>query len=168
MSDTGSSPVKGSLLIITLLRDGVPVVFTASGRSMRPFVRDGDRLTVDPAAVAGLSRGDIGLYCYGEENLVAHRCLGPLQPPRGPGFRFRGDAVIGPVEILSRGQILGKVTGLTRDGRNIPLESAWRRLGVRLWLAGYPLREAARPARQGAARLAALVRRYFQRGTRSR
>ena len=75
----------------------------------------GDRLTVDPAGAAAFGRGDIGLYCYGGEHLVAHRCLDPLGSSSVLGLRFRGDAVIGPAEDISPDQILGK-----------------RRLGIRM------------------------------------
>jgi hypothetical protein len=125
-----------------LLARGEPVTFTARGASMRPFVRDGDRVTVSPAARARV--GDLVLVGAGDSLGVVHRVLWA----RDGRYLTKGDAL--PAVDGWTSHILGVVTRVERAGRPVRV-GRWLPLGVSI--AGgvarrlIPRRSAPSPAR---------------------
>ena len=100
-------------LALELLGRGEQVCFTARGASMRPFVRDGDVVTVRPGA-AGVAVGALVLASDGEFGVV-HRVV-----------RRRGARVLVKVGAMPRSDgwfddadLLGRVVGVERDGRPV-------------------------------------------------
>lgn len=115
MSDWVASAVDA--MARELLGRGEPIRFVARGASMRPFVRDGDRVTVGP--LDGPPRpGDVVLVAAGPALGLVHRVL----------WRARDGRVYTKGDALPRGDgwhpptaVLGRVTAVERGGRPVPL-----------------------------------------------
>ncbi len=102
-----------------LLRRGTPVSFTATGLSMRPFINDGEIITVAPVKIRSIRTGDILLY-RDNKTVIAHIVVS-INKNRTPEplFILRGDLGTSADEEVTAEQILGKVVGITRDGKTI-------------------------------------------------
>jgi len=106
---------------------------------MHPTIRDGEIITVEPAAPERLKWGEIVLYRVGEA-LLAHRVVGLRRGNRYPQFLVRGDAPGARDEGVTAGQILGRVVCTARGHESVRLSTAKARI---LWFArhtGYRLR----------------------------
>jgi signal peptidase I len=114
---------------------GQRVRFPAPGKSMQPAIRDGEVVTVEPLSPSDVGKGDIILYRR-EEALIAHRVVRIIrkkahwstQPSAiGPYAMFvlRGDASTTCDLPVERGQVLGRVIAVERQGRSIPLIGRW-------------------------------------------
>jgi hypothetical protein len=147
-----TAPPARTLLAEMLLlaaSEELSIRFQARGGSMRPFIRNGDILTISPLAGRSPRLGEVIAFFHPiSGQVIVHRLI----RRRGGLFWMQGDSVgdrEGPVE---RGQILGYVSGLERAGRP-------RRLGLgpeRVLIAGVtrtsllfrPLRSAAQLLRR--------------------
>ncbi len=114
-------------LVRAILGAGHRLHFRARGLSMRPLLRDGAVLEVEPRAFASLRRGEVVLYVAGEHRLVAHRLIG-----RGAdGWRARGDSA-SRVDLVTPACFLGAVAGrviATPHGRRcVRLDTVSRRV----------------------------------------
>ena len=108
-----------------LLRAGYSVRFCAGGRSMFPTIHDGEMITVEPVAPAEVNRDDVILYQFQNrlrQGVMAHRVVriertacGALQ------FILRGDGMARCDAPVAETDILGRVVGVEREGRLIPL-----------------------------------------------
>ncbi len=110
-----------------VLRAGGVVSFAATGHSMTPAIRGGDRLTLEPLrALPGI--GSV-LACESHGRLLVHRLV------RREGGRsvVRGDAAPAPDLPLADGDVLGVVVGIERGGRPVRL-GLGRERGVIAWL----------------------------------
>jgi len=83
---------------------------------MAPFIRDNDVVTVMPVDGVGVGVGDVVVWSRGNDRLVVHRVVAS----RGIGITTRGDAMKFPDERLTSERLVGKVTGIHRDG--LPLK----------------------------------------------
>jgi hypothetical protein len=106
--------------------------FQAHGRSMRPFVRSGDTLVVEPLGGRRVRLGDILLYGTPSGGVAAHRVTGR----RGGTLRCRGDSLAAPLELVDPDRILGRVAAIERRGRLRP--SGWLRAAALGWIAIRP------------------------------
>ncbi|MDB4981867.1 MAG: hypothetical protein JWM82_2619 [Myxococcales bacterium] len=93
-----------------LLRKQKLYAFAPKGGALRSFVKAGDSMLVESAAREELDVGDIVLYWVpgrtpDQDVLKCHRVGVPL--PKG--------------ENWSHAEVLGRVSGLARDGRSIPV-----------------------------------------------
>ena len=111
------------------LASGQMVRFQALGRSMWPFIRDGDWVAVEPLAPARARRGDVLFYRLPGGGLRLHRLLRKRRG--GRAFLPKGDAALWLNEGWLQGAyILGRVARVERGGREIPLAAApYRWLG---------------------------------------
>jgi SAM-dependent methyltransferase len=119
-----------------VLGRGLCMRYRASGRSMRPWIRHGAWLEVEPRSFERLRPGDVALYSAGEHRLVAHRVFAR----RGALLLARGDSSlrldqVGPAEYLGRVRACSGA-----GGREVDLTRPWRRwlalLASPLWRAG--------------------------------
>jgi len=110
-----------------VLGDGHTIAFRASGSSMRPFIRDGDVLTVVPTDPRDLRAGDIVYYAGRGSRPAAHRILRRAKRNGRTVFMTRGDASGGPCAAVEAHQVLGRVTAATRGGRTVRLDGRTRR-----------------------------------------
>jgi hypothetical protein len=104
-------------LMRAVLAKGASFRFRAKGWSMAPFIRDGDVICVSPLAASGPMIGDVVAFFTPEmQRLVVHRVV--LR--RGDACVSRGDNVPGMTDgTISGKHILGRVTRVTRDGRDV-------------------------------------------------
>ena len=116
-----------------LLRAGRAVRFVARGRSMRPFVREGDLLTVVPVRPAALRLGDLAFYETAGGALRVHRVLRICRSTTRRLFFTRGDALTGPLERVSETRVLGKVIRLRRQTRVLAPGTVFRRQRGVVW-----------------------------------
>lgn len=101
-----------------VLEKGRPFRFLARGFSMSPFIRDGDILTVSPIPPNALTVGDVAAVVHpGTRKLVIHRVTGPA----GDSVIVHGDNAASPDEPIPRADILGRVTRVERNGRDVKL-----------------------------------------------
>ena len=136
-----------------LLRDGGSVRFRAHGRSMQPFIRDGDIVIVEQADAATLRVGDVVLRGSPGGGATVHRIVRQERRDGHPQWVTRGDALFAEDPVSPGSSILGRVCALERRGgrltaidRGLP-----RAVGV-LWLWLTPVRRLARGARRRLAR----------------
>ena len=164
-----SSPVFTSLAA-ELLRSGRSVSFRATGGSMRPTIRDGEKITVSALLKDPPRRGDIVLYAMGDR-LVAHRVIeiprrkrsarkggAPgLVPSHEEGADFersspfmvstRGDAVLECDAPIDLSRVLGRVISVERRGRRLDFRSPEARLRFLWGRSAAFLRHMLRPVR---------------------
>lgn len=101
-----------------LLDKGIPVRFQARGFSMSPFIRNEDVVTVSPLQARSPALGDV--VAFGNRDtrrLIVHRVVGKK---RG-AYLIKGDNTIEPDGYATRESILGLVTRVERDGKNVSL-----------------------------------------------
>jgi GNAT superfamily N-acetyltransferase len=122
-----------------ILARGGAFRFQARGWSMRPFVRDGDVLTVEPPGAVALKVGDVALYAGGGDKLTVHRVVGAEARNGRTVLLMRGDAQYGPVERVSTEQVLGRCVGLQRGDRTLDLDRPAQRGAALLWRRSHPL-----------------------------
>lgn len=134
-----------------VLRNGSTLRFRARGQSMRPFLHDGDVLTIVPVPPARIRLGDVVFYPSESGHPNAHR-VRAVERRAGmpPVLLIRGDARDDAPERVPHGAVAGRVTHRQRAGRTARVDvwtARWRAL---LWLAARPRLRALR------ARLSAL------------
>jgi signal peptidase I len=100
-----------------LLRDGIAIELTVCGRSMRPLLRDGDVLSIEPAAVRDVRPGEIVLI-DSDAGLIVHR----LMRIDATTLRTRGDGCIGHDQPHPHAALVGKAAAFRRDGVLHPLD----------------------------------------------
>lgn len=93
------------------------------GRSMRPLLRDGDTLLVEAAPWESLRPGDLIVYRF-DDRYPALRIAEKLADK----LFLTADNWPSPVFEAWRDDVLGRVTGFRRDGREVGSDAAaWRR-----------------------------------------
>jgi hypothetical protein len=100
-------------VLADLLSFGSCVRLVARGGSMSPWIRDGDVLTIAPAAASSRGRprlGDVVAFRHpGSDRLVIHR----LVSRSAGGWIARGDRCPTPDGFVANGDVLGIVTEAT-------------------------------------------------------
>ena len=84
--------------------------FRASGRSMHPAIRDGERVRVAPVDENGPLVGEVVLYEDEGGRMLLHRVV-ELGGDR-QRVRLRGDARPSVDEWVERGRVVGRVVGV--------------------------------------------------------
>lgn len=101
-------------LISAVHRQCVPVRFSAAGTSMSPFINDGDILTLSPCSGAMLKTGDIVAFMNSEtDHLIIHRIVAI----QGDQYIVRGDNAFHCDGLISKNHVLGRVSGIVRNGK---------------------------------------------------
>jgi hypothetical protein len=122
-----ASPDEAAALLVSLLTGGHTVRFRARGKSMRPFIHDGDILTIVPEGPSSLRRGDIAFYQGPGQRLLAHRVLAIRRRHGRTVFLLRGDAFTGQLDQIDHDGILGKVVSIRRGSRTFAPHTPWWR-----------------------------------------
>ena len=134
-------------LFINLLREGHVIRSLAVGNSMSPAIKKGDLLVVKPLSLEEAEIGEIVAYRRDEIHsvLTTHRVI---QKGKERGRRYiitKGDRnPYRDFPLVSSQEVLGKVTGIKRNGQMISLESPFyrlhgylrARLSLGLWILG--------------------------------
>jgi len=106
-----------------VLGRGRALRFKAKGRSMSPFIQNGDVLEVVPVK-GKINLGDIVLYCSSHGNPIVHRVI-----RRGKeSVTTKGDSVSSSDQPLLSKQVLGRVMIVEKNGWHLRLDSPMGRL----------------------------------------
>jgi hypothetical protein len=110
---SGSSLIE---LLWSILDKGVPFRLRAKGFSMSPFIRDGDVITVAPLPGTSLQLGDVLASIHPKTGkLIVHRVVRKW----GNSCLINGDAVPETDGLVSRVNVLGRVSNVERDGKEV-------------------------------------------------
>lgn len=118
-----------------LSRDG-RLVYSSVGDSMLPLIRQGRDLVVIKKAEGRLKKYDIPLYKRPNGRYVLHRVLRVHKD----SYDICGDNRRHIERGVTDRQILGVLTAVVRDGREIPLKGWKYRLYILFWCAPFPIR----------------------------
>jgi ribosomal protein S18 acetylase RimI-like enzyme len=118
-------------LAAEVLAAGGSLRFRARGGSMTPSIRNGDIVTVEPAAAASLRVGDVAL-CHEGGRALVHRVVGMSAEGETLRIRLAGDAGHGAEERIGPGQVLGRVVRVEPQGHDSLLRRGIRYVLQRL------------------------------------
>lgn len=103
-------------LVQATLAKGSCLRFTVKGFSMLPFIRDSDVVTISPLRNVSLISGRVIAFINPQTaKLVIHRLLGRYNGC----YRVKGDSVFSADGLIPRENILGYITKIERNGRNV-------------------------------------------------
>jgi signal peptidase I len=105
-----------------LLDDGLSIRCKAEGNSMYPFLKAGDRITIEKADSEQISVGDVIVFAK-DKTWIIHRVLKIIREHNRVVFLCRGDAVKKMDEPVSPAEIIGKVIAYCRNGITAKLDS---------------------------------------------
>ncbi len=123
-----------------LLSAGHGLRFRARGCSMRPWIRDGDLVTVVPCPRRCIRRGEVILSCNDGGRVLVHRVVRVDQAGGRLVCITRGDALISADAPLREEQVWGRVVAVERDGKRIKLDGVVIRMAGWLWASLTPFR----------------------------
>ena len=111
------------------------LVYTNVGDSMFPIIREGDLLVIE-AVREPLKVGDVPLYKRDSGQYVMHRIVGI----RNGKYMMKGDNRTFVEKGITDKHIIGVLTAVVRNGKEVPITD-WRyRIYVHLWCDLFPLR----------------------------
>lgn len=114
------------VLLRDLLYNGYVLTFKAKGKSMRPFIIDGSKISARSAISSQLSRGDVILYSR-DDSVVVHRFFGLNRNGANTLLIARGDCQ-SIFEIVREEDLLGKVAAIEIKGKIIKFDNSLIRL----------------------------------------
>ena len=100
---------EASAFFEDILNRGLSLRLRATGRSMAPFLRGGEIVTIKKVPCASLRIGDLIFYKGWDTPPLLHRIVKKQRTENGLVFQTKGDAVSGADEPVSEHDILGKV-----------------------------------------------------------
>ena len=114
-------------LLRATMERGIALRMRAHGFSMKPFIRDGDVVTVVPMAGREPQVGDV-VACVvpGADRLVMHRVVAHPEA----GWLVRGDNCRGSDGVIAGDAILGTITHVERKGRDVDFGSGMVGAGI--------------------------------------
>ncbi len=126
-----------AVLSAELIAESGGLRFRAQGRSMAPFVRDGDVLTIEKIPPADLRVGDIALFRSRGGSVLAHRVCRSVGGSDRARWTTRGDALFVQDPSFGPDSLLGRVATVERDGSTRRLDGGLGRLAGQFWLLTY-------------------------------
>jgi signal peptidase len=124
-----------------IISQGRSVQIVASGYSMFPFLRKGDILTINPAPMEQIKRGDIVVYELNEK-WIAHRVIQVNHNSEGLEFLLRGDTCAAFDPPVNKENFIGIVPEFQRLNYLKKLNGSLRRLWTKVilnFIRMYPL-----------------------------
>ena len=112
------------------------IIYTNVGDSMMPFIKQGRDVLVISKAEGKLKRYDVPLYKRDSGQYVLHRIL----KVRENDYVICGDNRCSREYGITDRHIIGVLTGIIRDGREIPVTDIKYRIYVHLWCDFFPVR----------------------------
>ncbi len=112
------------------------IIYTNVGDSMMPFIKQGRDVLVISKAEGKLKRYDVPLYKRDSGQYVLHRIL----KVRENDYVICGDNRCSREYGITDRHIIGVLTGIIRDGREIPVTDLKYRIYVHLWCDFFPVR----------------------------
>lgn len=110
-------------LCVDLLNRGKSVRFMAHGSSMKPMVRDGDILLVEPALINSARLGMVVLCLASPGRVVVHRIIKIKRDQKAFKYLIQGDNVEKPDGWFTAKEIIGNIKSIQRDGTVVDLHS---------------------------------------------
>ena len=116
-----------------------PIFINASGFSMWPFLRPGEKILVKRIPVEDLRIGDIILYRVTSQ-VVCHRLVKKIKDKGKYLLYARGDNSDSSPELINEKMLLGKAVGILRNGKMINLAARrqqfinWLIIGIAPWV----------------------------------
>lgn len=102
-----------------ILEQGRSLRFQARGQSMRPLIRDGDTLLVEPVGVDGVKVSTMVLCSIRPGKLVVHRVVRRVSALDGNYFLVQGDQSDNSDGWIHQAQVYGSVTEIERFDEKI-------------------------------------------------
>ena len=112
------------------------LVYTTVGVSMRPLIKQDRDISIIEKPKGRLKKFDIALYKRPNGKYVLHRVVKVLED----GYVILGDNCASKEYNIKDQQILGVLTSLVRDGKEVDFNSFGYKLYVRARYAQYPVR----------------------------
>lgn len=112
------------------------IIYTNVGDSMMPLIKQGRDVLVISAVNGRLKRYDIPLYKRDSGQYVLHRIL----KVRKNDYVICGDNRCNKEYGITDRHIIGVLSGIIRDGREIPVTDIKCRIYARLWCDLFPVR----------------------------
>lgn len=112
------------------------IIYTNVGDSMMPLIKQGRDVLVISAVNGGLKRYDIPLYKRDSGQYVLHRIL----KVRKNDYVICGDNRCNKEYGITDRHIIGVLSGIIRDGREIPVTNIKCRIYAHLWCDLFPVR----------------------------
>lgn len=112
------------------------LVYTTVGVSMNPLIKQDRDLSIIEKPKGRLKKFDVALYKRANGQYVLHRVVKVLED----GYVILGDNCCSKEYNIKDSQILGVLTSLVRNGKEIDLNSFGYKLYVRARYAHYPVR----------------------------
>ncbi|MCF7810396.1 S26 family signal peptidase [bacterium] len=103
-------------LLEAVLDKGKAFRFRVAGTSMRPYIKDGDVVTIEKIHRKILQIGDVVAAIHPENGrLIVHRII--KKTPNG--YRIRGDNISNSEALIQKAKIYGIVSHISRDGNPV-------------------------------------------------
>lgn len=112
------------------------LVYTTVGVSMMPLIKQDRDISIISKPEGRLKKFDVAMYKRPNGQYVLHRVVKVLED----GYVILGDNCISKEYNIKDSQILGVLTSLNRNGKEIDLNSFGYKLYVRARYAHYPVR----------------------------
>lgn len=112
------------------------LVYTTVGVSMNPLIKQDRDLSIIEKPKGRLKKFDVALYKRANGQYVLHRVVKVLED----GYVILGDNCCSKEYNIKDSQILGVLTSLVRNGKEIDLNSFGYKLYVHARYAHYPVR----------------------------
>ncbi len=112
------------------------IIYTNVGDSMMPLIKQGRDVLVISAVNGRLKRYDIPLYKRDSGQYVLHRIL----KVRKNDYVICGDNRCNKEYGITDRHIIGVLSGIIRDGREIPVTNIKCRIYAHLWCDFFPVR----------------------------
>lgn len=100
-----------------LVKNKKNIKFKARGSSMRPFIKDGDIVEVQPIGNTSIKSGDVLLFKSSPETICLHRVI----KIKGNKFTIKGDASRRIDGIVESQNIIGKLNSIERNGSPVQI-----------------------------------------------
>ncbi|WDF68344.1 S24/S26 family peptidase [Sphingobacterium oryzagri] len=102
---------------------------------MRPFIYEGDKVTVKAIPLADLRNGMIAL-AHADQGYVLHRVVGVQENH----IALAGDGNLSQIELVEQSKLMGVVQQAFRADKALPVCTGWSRMKGMLWYYVRPVR----------------------------
>jgi hypothetical protein len=116
-----------------ILRKGKRIRFRAFGGSMRPFIRGGDIVEIEPADIDRIREGDVAFYFRPKGGIVLHRVVSKKCEDQVPVLTCQGDASMHAEGPIYPSQIMGRAVSVFRGRHRRSLNAGGNRFLGRIW-----------------------------------
>jgi signal peptidase I len=99
------------------------ILLPAHGKSMYPFIRQGDICHFEACEATTFNKGDIVLFTIDSNRLVAHRFMKTIYKDNRTFYLFKGDTNLLFDEPVTQNKIIGKMTAIERRNKKVNLKN---------------------------------------------